>query len=174
MKISYILAAFTLLSTYSYGQSKLKRKPIKTVQLESIGAILNLIYIKPSPVIRFEFIEEKTPQQIIIVGCKPLQETLKKISPVYDNSYVTIDRTPRRDISSMVLMNGGVIEKLNGGFSIFGSRNEPLMFVDGVKTRGQAILPAATVSEVEVIKGGIPAEFGDTNSGVILISSLGN
>lgn len=74
-------------------------------------------------------------------------------------------RLPRRDIS--ILLSGGGIETPEGNYSLRGSRNAPLMFVDGVKMRGNAYVPFAALNEVTITWGALPADIGDTDGGAV-------
>lgn len=59
------------------------------------------------------------------------------------------------------------------GMSIRGSREGgTLIFVDGVKIRNSDIaVPASGISSVSVYTAGIPAKYGDTTSGVIIVNT---
>lgn len=51
-----------------------------------------------------------------------------------------------------------------GGLSIRGSRTDgDYYYIDGVKVQGSANLPMNALEEVEIITGGLPASFGDTD-----------
>jgi hypothetical protein len=59
------------------------------------------------------------------------------------------------------------------GMSIRGSREGgTLIYVDGVKIRNTDIsVPASGISSVSVYTAGVPAKYGDTTSGVILVNT---
>lgn len=59
-------------------------------------------------------------------------------------------------------------EALNFSGSRTGST---LYMIDGVKVIGDPQIPNRGIGEVVVITGGIPAQFGDTTSGVVMIST---
>lgn len=53
-----------------------------------------------------------------------------------------------------------------------GSRGDATLYiVDGVKVIGEPFLPQTGIQEIVVITGGIPAEFGDTTSGVVYVTT---
>ncbi len=53
-----------------------------------------------------------------------------------------------------------------------GSRTGATLYmIDGVKVIGEPQIPNRGIGEIVVITGGIPAQFGDTTSGVVLIST---
>lgn len=61
----------------------------------------------------------------------------------------------------------------NGGLSIRGARPSAVVyFVDGMKIYGQFTnLPSSGVGSISVYTGGVPAKYGDTTSGVIVVES---
>lgn len=79
-------------------------------------------------------------------------------------------RLPGRDIADIIHGFGG-IERPDGQFSLRGSRNAPLVFIDGVKTRGSYRVPVASLYLVHTYWGAVPADIGDTDSGAILIET---
>jgi len=60
-----------------------------------------------------------------------------------------------------------------GGMSVRGSREgSVLYFIDGVKVRDSEVaVPASGISSVSVYSGGIPAKYGDTTSGVVIVNT---
>lgn len=60
-----------------------------------------------------------------------------------------------------------------GGISVRGSReNGVLYFIDGVKVRDNTVaVPASGISSVSVYTGGIPAKYGDTTGGVVIVNT---
>lgn len=80
-----------------------------------------------------------------------------------------------RDVNSLVSTSAGVYQSDEGkGLSIKGSRDEgTVYFVDGVKVRNFSSLPKGALEQVTVITGGIPAQYGDVNGGVVSITSRG-
>lgn len=59
-----------------------------------------------------------------------------------------------------------------GPLNFNGSRSDATLFmIDGVKVIGEAFVPQMGIREVVVMSGGIPAEFGDTTSGVVYITT---
>ncbi len=60
-----------------------------------------------------------------------------------------------------------------GGMSVRGSRaGGVLYFIDGVKVRDtDIVVPASGISSVSVYSGGIPAKYGDTTGGVVIVNT---
>jgi len=58
------------------------------------------------------------------------------------------------------------------GINFSGSRTgSTVYFIDGVKVIGDPQIPQRGIEEMVVITGGIPAQYGDTTSGVVLITT---
>ncbi len=85
-----------------------------------------------------------------------------------------IDALPMDNSSSIILLQPGVIDT-NSGRTIRGSRpGEEAVYVDGVPVRRlrtgnvQPIdLPTNVLAQVDVVTGGIGAQYGDAQSGVV-------
>ncbi|MES2629195.1 MAG: TonB-dependent receptor [Bacteroidota bacterium] len=85
-----------------------------------------------------------------------------------------IMRMPGRSGESIANTVGGVTST-SGGISIRGSRPDGgnFIYIDGVKVRGSSNLPKASLEEVKVITGGIPANYGDATGGIISYTTRG-
>jgi hypothetical protein len=58
----------------------------------------------------------------------------------------------------------------NNDMIIRGSRfGDVLYLVDGVKTQNKPILPNCSINEIQYYLGGVPAKYGDTARGVVII-----
>ena len=58
------------------------------------------------------------------------------------------------------------------GLSLSGSRPDATQYyIDGVKVIGELSIPQRGIEEITVINGGLPAKYGDTTSGVVLITT---
>jgi len=90
----------------------------------------------------------------------------------------------REDIKTMAVRSAseiagtvaGVYNDPNGGVSVRGARagdNSTYYYIDGIKVRGSSNLPKAAIEEVNVITGGVPANYGDVTGGVISITTRG-
>lgn len=76
------------------------------------------------------------------------------------------------DIDAQIASVAGVAEVKGGGLSIKGGRVGDLVYyIDDVKIMGKADLPHLSIAEIAVISGGIPARYGDTTGGVVLITT---
>lgn len=73
----------------------------------------------------------------------------------------SIQRMAVRDITSVASQAAGVTTDANGNTNIRGARGgAQIYFIDGVKVRGTVSLPQAAIAQVEVISGGLPAQYG--------------
>ncbi len=85
-----------------------------------------------------------------------------------------IDKLPGRSASDIAATIGGVQVNDDGTYNIRGSRsNSTDTYIDGIRVRGSANLPKAAIEQVNVIVGGLPAEYGDATGGVVSITTRG-
>lgn len=88
-----------------------------------------------------------------------------------------IAKMPGRSAGSIASTVAGVSDAgTGGGLSIRGSRTEnTYYYIDGVKVPAGASsgLPKSAIEEVQVITGGVPANYGDVTGGVISITTRG-
>ena len=120
------------------------------------------------------------------IKLKPMSEELEVVEVVhYKEELIDLDagstkntitrdeleKMPLRSAGSIASATGGVVDG-PGGFSVRGGRsNATAVFVDGIKVRGSYALPKAALEEVQVMLGGVPANYGDLMSGVISITT---
>lgn len=80
---------------------------------------------------------------------------------------------PRGDVGQAVLaMTSEAVEDSNGDIHFRGSRGEAsAYYVDGVRSPGISGVAALSVENVSVITGGIPAQYGDVTSGVVIVTT---
>lgn len=84
-----------------------------------------------------------------------------------------IAHLPVRSATGVAETVGGV-ESTDNGISIRGARGgSTYYYIDGIKVRGSANLPKSALQEVQVITGGIPANYGDATGGVISVTTRG-
>lgn len=88
-----------------------------------------------------------------------------------------IAKMPGRSANSIATTVAGASDAgTGGGISIRGSRSEnTYYYIDGVKVPAGAGtgLPKSAIEEVQVITGGVPANFGDVTGGLINITTRG-
>jgi hypothetical protein len=79
----------------------------------------------------------------------------------------------RSDIGEAVMsITADVVRDPNGDFHVRGGRGDATGFiVDGVKSPGITGVPGMAIENLAIITGGIPAQYGDNTSGVIVITT---
>jgi hypothetical protein len=79
----------------------------------------------------------------------------------------------RQDLPAMIEnMSSDIQRNSNGQMIIRGSRpGDVIYFVDGVKTDNLSTVPGSSIGGVTVYTGGIPAKYGDTTGGVIILET---
>ena len=84
-----------------------------------------------------------------------------------------IQKMPTRSIQTIVSQATGVYQADEGDpINIRGARTGSTQYIiDGVKTDNPWGVPTRAIEQMEVITGGIPAKYGDTTGGVILITT---
>ena len=84
-------------------------------------------------------------------------------------------RMPGRSAASIATTVGGVQSDANGNItSVRGSRGDAsYYYIDGIKVRGSTSLPKSAIEEVNVMTGGVPANYGDATGGIISITTRG-
>ncbi len=82
---------------------------------------------------------------------------------------------PTRNVQSIASTSAGVYQGDEGsGLSIKGGRQDATeYYIDGVRVRGSANLPANAIEQLTVITGGVPARYGDAIGGIINITTRG-
>ena len=88
-----------------------------------------------------------------------------------------IAKMPGRSAASIATtVAGASTAGTDGGISIRGSRTEgTYYYIDGIKVPAGAGtgLPKSAIEEVQVITGGIPANYGDVTGGLVNITTRG-
>ncbi len=84
-----------------------------------------------------------------------------------------LDKLASRSLSSNIATSAGIVQVDDQrGFNVRGARAEGQeYFVDGVRLSGRIALPRAAISQLSVITGGTPAEYGDATGGIIQITT---
>jgi hypothetical protein len=85
-----------------------------------------------------------------------------------------IQNMPSRGTAAAITTVAGVQDNDGGVGSIKGTREGSTnTFIDGVRVRGSGSLPQASLEQVTVLTGGIPAQYGDAVGGIISITTKG-
>ncbi len=79
---------------------------------------------------------------------------------------------PIRGVANVASLQSGVVSSEGTGLFVRGGREEELAYyVDGVRISGQQALPRVAISEQEMLIGTIPAKYGDTQAGVVSVTT---
>jgi hypothetical protein len=85
-----------------------------------------------------------------------------------------IAKMPGRSAAAVATTVGGVYSEDGEVGSIRGARSEgTVYYVDGIKVRGTSSVPKSAIEQVQVITGGLSANYGDATGGVISITTRG-
>src|SRR2546423_1929379 len=125
-------------------------------------------------------LEETTAAVTVPTGCAAMLE-LDRTSSDTDFSQTILERplgaAPSRAIESIVASTPGFVTDDNGRMHPRGSESQVQYVVDGVPVTDNmsaifsTSLDTRTLRTVEVLTGGIPAEFGDKLAGVINVNT---
>ena len=117
----------------------------------------------------------------IVINCSSteLEEVeVQYVPPVFSQDNTTsatkltgdeVRKTPGRSITSVLSSLGGVASVDGTVSSVRGNRSDGQQtIIDGVRVRGDGGIAMQSIEGMELIQGGIPAEFGDGTSFTIL------
>jgi outer membrane receptor protein involved in Fe transport len=131
------------------------------------------VYSGKPKVVNFDMTVESTIiKEVTVIAKEELIETGKTSDIV---SSEEIKNLPYRNLSQIVGTTAGVFQQDgSGSFNVRGSRSSTnVIFIDGVKVRGDVNLPRDAILQTEVITGGVPAQYGDVTGGVISTTTKG-
>lgn len=85
-----------------------------------------------------------------------------------------IKKMPSRGAAAAVTTAAGVQDNDGAIGSVRGTRDgSTYTYIDGVKVRGSTSIPQAAYEQVQVLTGGVPAQYGDATGGIISITTKG-
>ncbi len=123
----------------------------------------------------FEFEGKFT--DIVDVEVKAKNDYVKLIDgnlPVTSISAKEISVSPVKfDIKSLITSISSNVQQTADGSLVFrGARKgDMIYYIDGVKTTDAGTLPSVSIGYMQVYTGGLPAKYGDTLGGVVVIES---
>jgi len=81
---------------------------------------------------------------------------------------------PTRNINALAATSAGIASSDEGGaLNVRGSRsNATDYYIDGIRVRGN-LIPESEIDQMQVITGGIEAQYGDVTGGIISITTKG-
>ncbi len=110
-------------------------------------------------------------------------EVVAYIKPIVDKTFMNIKEISADDFAHMALDNSDIGSAIinitseatrdeNGDFHVRGGRGDATAFIiDGVKSPNISGVPSLSVENMAIITGGVPAQYGDNTSGVIVITT---
>jgi outer membrane receptor protein involved in Fe transport len=85
-----------------------------------------------------------------------------------------IAKMPNRSANSIATTVGGVFSADGERGRVRGAREDAtVMYIDGIRVRGSSSLPASAIEQVDVVLGGVPAQYGDATGGIINVTTRG-
>jgi hypothetical protein len=137
---------------------------------------INGVLVKGSSVLTLDFAVSK--------GVLITEVVVRYKPPVIDQGTTQQGRTitsdeiknmPIRDVNGIAAQTAGVTVGLDGGTpTIKGSRpNSTDYYIDGIRVRGSSTVPTTEIEQLEVITGGLAAQYGDVTGGIISITTKG-
>lgn len=84
-----------------------------------------------------------------------------------------IRNLPTKDINALAATTAGLSSIDGGAISIRGSRtNATNYYIDGIRVSGN-LIPQSEIDQLQVITGGIEAQYGDVTGGIISLTTKG-
>jgi outer membrane receptor protein involved in Fe transport len=151
---------------------------VKAVYVGYKPLMIDKVVINNDQITFLDIQMEKTSQTLKEFVVKDYEVPLISKDQTATGGTMTSDemsKMPGRSAESVAVTVGGVYQDMNGNMGgIRGSRSEGTAeYIDGVKVLGSTSLPQADIEEVQVITGGLPAQYGDATGGVINITTKG-
>jgi len=85
-----------------------------------------------------------------------------------------IAKMPNRSANSIASTVGGVFSADGERGRVRGAREDAtVMYIDGIRVQGYSNLPASSIEQVDVVLGGVPAQYGDATGGIINVTTKG-
>lgn len=150
-----------------------------TVQVSFIGFAtkeIQDVLVSPN---KITFINAKLKLESEVLGTI---EVVEYVVPLIDPDKTGQTRTreeitalPTRSVASVAAQTAGVYQEDEGSaINVRGSRSDATFYyIDGVKVRASSRIPQASIEQMTVITGGLPASYGDAMGGVISITTRG-
>lgn len=110
-------------------------------------------------------------------------EIVAYVKPIIEKTFMDIKEISAEDFLRMAVDRGNIVDAVinissestkdsNGDLHVRGGRGDATAYiVDGVKSPNISGVAALSVENVSIITGGIPAQYGDNTSGVIVVTT---
>lgn len=83
-----------------------------------------------------------------------------------------IKNTPVQNVNQLVTLSPSTTTDAKGNISFRGARpGDAVYYIDGQRSAGTLNIPLSSIYKLKVISGGIPASYGETTGGVIIVET---
>ena len=163
-------------------EGKYTYKPLNT---GSYDIIISSAETQTKKITQVRVSGDKTTYLDVAVNTNTLPgvEVVEYKKPLIDKNIIDIKEINAEEFLHMAVDRGNIIEAVlnissevtkdaSGDVHVRGSRgNATAYIVDGVRSPGITGVAALSVENVSIITGGIPAQYGDITSGVIVVTT---
>jgi len=114
---------------------------------------------------------------LILVGGTASARRMRLIDgnlPVVQMTAEEIERSPvKTDVKALINSMSSDVRMTNDGELVFrGARKGDMLYlIDGVKTASIGNVPSCSIGRMMIYTGGLPAKYGDTMGGVVIMES---
>jgi hypothetical protein len=117
--------------------------------------------------------ENTLDEMVIVAYSKPIiDKTFMDIKEITAEDFITMAVDRGNIVDAIVTVSSETTKDANGDVHVRGGRGGATAFiVDGVKSPGITGVAALSVRDISIITGGIPAQYGDNTSGVIVVNT---
>ena len=149
------------ISHLSYQKVTINKVVISNGSITFLDRLMSNTSLKP-----IEIVYDQEREDLLGKGTPP---TMTRITA----EEILQNANPRGIVGSIVTSVPKVVQtNERAGLNFSGSRVDATQyFIDGVKVIGDPQIPQSGIEEMVVITGGVPAQYGDTTSGVVLITT---
>jgi hypothetical protein len=151
------------------------------IQISYVGyapKLIKKVIIDPNAT---AYVNAKMTPGTMLVGVVVEEEYRK---PIISKTYSTVTNITVDQIENMAVSKGDIVGIITAvtpgviasedGTSLYvrGSRNGSTAFyVDGNRVMGSPNVPGLSIASMEVLLGGVPAEYGDCTGGIVIITT---
>lgn len=139
------------------------------------------------PSISFTEVKVK-PDEITFMKTVTMSDTMPEVVIIHRDPLIDVDNPSKisktfkelkhspniRNAGALIQSFSPEIKMSEDGKELYfrGSRkNSTIYFVDGVKTESPSAIPGVAIGSMSVYTGGIPAKYGDTTGGVVIMET---
>lgn len=157
----------------------------KPLNAGSYDVLISSVETRTKKVTDVRVSSEKTTYLDVAVTSNTLEgvDIIVYVKPIIDKTFMDIKEISGEDLmhmaydksdlgSAIINLTSEATRDENGDFHVRGGRGDATAFiVDGVKSANITGVPSLAVENLAIITGGIPAQYGDNTSGVIVVNT---